>query len=538
MRYITNFDTEKLEALKTDFLVIGTGVAGLRAAIEASNHGNVTVITKGGLKEGCTWFAQGGVAVAISKGDSPRLHISDTLKAGAGLCDEKAVRVLVEEGISCVRELVSWGARFDMINGKLAFSMEGAHKIRRIIHATGDATGEEIHRALLHHARKIKNINFLEHIFFTDLLTADDECFGAAVLDEDGRPFIINSLATVLASGGLGQVYEYSTNPSVATGDGFSAAYRAGCLMRDLEFVQFHPTILYMPGEEPFLISEAVRGEGGVLKNSRGETFMKSYHPMGDLAPRDVVSRAIFSQMHETGKPNVYLDMSHLDSKFLKARFPKIYARCKSLGMDIAKDLIPVRPAAHFAMGGISTNLEAGTSIKRLFACGEAACSGVHGANRLASNSLLEGLVFGKRAGISAAAHKGETLNPPRIQNNSPLKKFNNSEISKLKTGLKILMEQKVGIIRCGKSLAECLDKIKKWDEMLDFSLYNVVSMELKNMLTAGELIAASAMRRRESRGAHYRSDFPETNDREWKKPIIVRKKHASGRTAKIKEKK
>ncbi len=522
MRYITNFDTGKLGALTTDFLVIGTGVAGLRAAIEASNHGSVAVITKGGLKEGCTWFAQGGVAVAISKGDSPELHISDTLKAGAGLCDEEAVRVLVEEGISSVHELVSWGARFDMVNGKLAFSMEAAHQIRRIIHATGDATGEEIHRALLHHARKIKNIKFLEHIFFTDLLTEDGECFGAAVLDKKGRPFIINSLATVLASGGLGQVYEYSTNPPVATGDGFSAAYRAGCFMRDLEFVQFHPTILYMPGEEPFLISEAVRGEGGTLRNSKGDAFMKDWHKMADLAPRDVVSRAIFSQMHQTGQPNVYLDMSHLDSKILKARFPKIHARCRSLGLDITKDLIPVRPAAHFAMGGVSTNLMTETGIRRLSACGEAACTGVHGANRLASNSLLEGLVFGKRAGIAASRHKGQSLRLPRIQNNSPSKKLDNGEIEKMKNEFKILMEQKVGIIRCGKSLAECLDKIKKWDEMLAFSWYNIFSLEFRNMLTAGALIASSAFQRQESRGAHYRSDFPETDDKKWKKPIIV----------------
>lgn len=524
MRYIADFNTAKHETLKTDFLVIGTGVAGLRAAIEASNRGNVAVITKGGLKEGCTWFAQGGVAVAISKGDSPELHISDTLKAGAGLCDEKAVRVLVEEGISCVQELVSWGARFDMINGRLAFSMEGAHQIRRIIHATGDATGEEIHRALLAHARKIKNIKFLERIFLTDLLTEEGECLGAAAIDESGKPFIINSLATVLASGGLGQVYEYSTNPSVATGDGFSAAYRAGCLMQDLEFVQFHPTILYMPGAEPFLISEAVRGEGGILKNAEGEAFMKGFHKMGDLAPRDVVSRAIFSQMHQTRKPSVYLDMRHLDPEFSKARFPKIYARCKSLGIDITKDLIPVRPAAHFAMGGVSTNLRAETSVRRLYACGEAACAGVHGANRLASNSLLEGLVFGKRAGKYASGNTGNPPAQPASGSNLPPEHFESGEILKLKEKLKILMEAKVGIIRCGKSLGECTEKLKKWDEIFSVPLYNVQSMEFRNMLTAGMLIADSAMKREESRGAHYRSDFPETDDRKWKKPITVRK--------------
>ncbi len=524
MRYIADFSTSKHETLETDFLVIGTGVAGLRAAIEASNHGNVTVITKGGLKEGCTWFAQGGVAVAISKGDSPELHISDTLKAGAGLCDEKAVRVLVEEGISCVQELVSWGARFDMINGRLAFSMEGAHKIRRIIHATGDATGEEIHRALLVHARKIKNIKFLERIFLTDLLTEKGECLGAAAIDESGKPFIISSLATVLASGGLGQIYEYSTNPSVATGDGFAAAYRAGCLMRDLEFVQFHPTILYMPGAEPFLISEAVRGEGGILKNAEGEAFMQGFHKMADLAPRDVVSRAIFSQMHRTRKHSVYLDMRHLEAEFSKARFPKIYARCKSLGIDITKDLIPVRPAAHFAMGGVSTNLRAETSVKRLYACGEAACAGVHGANRLASNSLLEGLVFGKRAGMYASSVSGKPPAPPTCESNLPPQHFDSGEIRKLKEELKNLMEAKVGIIRCGKSLAECLRKLKKWDEIFSVPLYNAESMEFRNMLTAGMLIADSALRREESRGAHYRSDFPETDDRKWKKPITVKK--------------
>lgn len=525
MRYISNIETASAETLKTDFLVIGTGVAGLRAAIEASNRGSVAVITKGGLKEGCTWFAQGGVAVAISKEDSPELHISDTLKAGAGLCDEKAVRVLVEEGISCVQELVSWGARFDMINGRLAFSMEGAHQIRRIIHATGDATGEEIHRALLAHARKIKNIKFLEHIFLTDLLTEKNECAGAAAIDKSGKPFIIRSTATVLASGGLGQVYEYSTNPSVATGDGFAAAYRAGCLMRDLEFVQFHPTILYMPGAEPFLISEAVRGEGGILKNSNGEAFMRGFHKMADLAPRDVVSRAIFSQMHRTGKPCVYLDMSHLRAEFSKARFPKIYARCKSLGIDITKDLIPVRPAAHFAMGGVSTNLLAETSLERLYACGEAACVGVHGANRLASNSLLEGLVFGKRAGFYASSGTaGKPPALPDLKSEQPPKRFETGDIQTLKKELRNLMESKVGIIRCGKSLAECIEKLKRWDEIFNVPLYNVESMEFRNMLTAGMLIADSALKREESRGAHFRSDFPGKDDRKWKKPVTVKK--------------
>lgn len=530
MRYITNFDSRELETIQTDFLVVGTGVAGLRAAIEASREGSVTVITKGDLKEGCTWFAQGGVAVAISKDDSPELHIKDTLNAGAGLCDEKAVRVLVEEGISCVQELLSWGARFDMINGRLAFTMEGAHQIRRIIHATGDATGEEIHRALLQHARKIKSIKFMERIFLADLLTEEGSCAGGIALDKDGNPFIISSLATILASGGLGQVYEYSTNPSVATGDGFAAAYRAGCSMQDMEFVQFHPTVLYIRGEEPFLISEAVRGEGGVLRDSGGEAFMRKEHRMADLAPRDIVSRAIFARMRRTRKPNVYLDLRHLRGGFLRTRFPKIFSRCSELGIDITSDLIPVRPAAHFAMGGARTGLDAATNVKRLFACGEGACAGVHGANRLASNSLLEGLVFGRRAGEAAAAFKESSRIPPGAKNKLEQKYFGEGEIAALKTGLKRVIESKVGITRCRDSLGECLEKLKIYDEMFSFSLYNLPSMEFRNMLTTGCLIAEAALAREESRGAHYRSDFPERDDKNWKKHIISQKYNCRGK--------
>ena len=538
---------------EVQFLVVGSGVAGLRAAIESANAGEVLVITKGKVRESSTWRAQGGIAVALSEGDEPELHMKDTLKAGVGLCNKDAVKVLVEEGVQRAEELISWGAKFDRENGHLSFTMEAAHKIRRIIHAMGDATGEEIHKTLMHKAQEIKNIKFLEHTFLIDLIIEEKECLGALIMTESGKQ-IISASATILASGGTGQLYKNTTNPEVATGDGLAIAYRAGCKLQDMEFIQFHPTTLYLQSAPCFLISESVRGEGGILRNSKGETFMSEYHEMGDLAPRDVVSRAIYNQMWKTGTNSVFLDMKHLPHDFLKSRFPNIYLTCKEYNLDITRDLIPVRPAAHFLMGGIKTNLKAETNIKRLFACGEVASTGVHGTNRLASNSLLEGLVFGRRAGIFSTKHTGKLKkHHEKLITNFQLRITNELTTSLVRTcsgrparhlaggacstkakqalplqsiyekrkSLRELMEKKAGIIRCGKSLKEAIKKLEEWDKILRIELSSQEEFELQNMVTAAQLITSSALKREESRGAHFRSDFPSTDDKKWKKHII-----------------
>ena len=343
-------------------------------------------------------------------------------------------------------------------------------------------------------------------------------------MDEDLRRQVISASATTLASGGVGQIYRDTTNPPVATGDGISIAYRAGCELQDMEFIQFHPTTLYLSSAPCFLISESVRGEGGVLRNSEGETFMTEYHKMGDLAPRDVVCRAIFSQMWRTKSENVFLDMRHLESGFLKRRFPNIHLTCKKYGLDITRDLIPVRPAAHFIMGGVRTDLNSKTNIKGLFSCGEVASVGVHGANRLASNSLLEGLVFGKRAGTSSSECLGRRTS---AEKEVPEKKGEASiDFDITKETLQELMEKKVGIIRCGVSLQEALEELEEWDKMLDVPLSSQEEFELKNMVTVAKLITASALGREESRGAHYRSDFPSTDDKKWKRHIVTKKEN------------
>ena len=519
----------------TNFLVIGSGVAGLRAAIESANAGEVLVITKGKVRESSTWRAQGGIAVALSEGDEPELHMKDTLKAGVGLCNRDAVKVLVEEGVPRAEELISWGAKFDRENGHLSFTMEAAHKIRRIIHAMGDATGEEIHKTLMHKAQEIKNIKFLEHTFLIDLIIEEKECLGALIMTESGKQ-IISASATILASGGTGQLYKNTTNPEVATGDGLAIAYRAGCKLQDMEFIQFHPTTLYIQSAPCFLISESVRGEGGILRNSKGETFMSEYHEMGDLAPRDVVARAIYNQMWRTRTNSVFLDMRHMPHDFLKSRFPNIYLTCKEYNLDITKDLIPVKPAAHFLMGGVKTNLETETNIKRLFACGEVASIGVHGANRLASNSLLEGLVFGRRAGVFSTKYTGKlkkfssSYHYEYLEKKSSYKEIHGKEtgvnkkidFQKMRKSLQRLMEKKAGIIRCGKSLKEAIKKLEEWDKILRIGTSSQEEFELQNMVTVARLITSSALKREESRGAHFRSDFPVTDDKKWKKHIIT----------------
>ncbi|RME64349.1 MAG: L-aspartate oxidase, partial [Nitrospirae bacterium] len=383
-----------VEVIKTDYVVVGSGVAGLRAAIELASDGEVIVITKDIPTESSTEYAQGGVAVALSDEDEVGIHYEDTLRAGDGLCNEEAVRVLVTEGPERIQELIDWGAEFDREGSKLAFTLEAAHSRRRILHAHGDATGKEIERVLLNKVRSLNNVKKLSRTMTVDLIVKDNLCRGVLLIKSQ-KWLVVLARATIMATGGAGQLYLRTTNPSVCTGDGMAMALRAGAVLEDMEFIQFHPTALAIKRGPQFLLSEAMRGEGGILKNSRGERFMFSYHPDGELAPRDVVSRAIWQEMERTNSEHVLLDVSHLEGEFLKKRFPRIYETCLRFGIDITKEPVPVAPAAHFIMGGIKTDTGGRTTLKGLYAAGEVACTGVHGANRLASNSLLEGLVYG-----------------------------------------------------------------------------------------------------------------------------------------------
>ncbi|GBE41387.1 L-aspartate oxidase [bacterium BMS3Bbin09] len=506
-----------------DFLVIGGGVAGLRAAIELSSEGSVLVLTKDKSTESNTGYAQGGIAVALSDEDEVRIHYDDTIKAGNGLCNEESARIMVEEGPQYILELISWGAEFDKEESKLSFTQEAAHTRRRILHSHGDSTGKEIDRALISKARSFNSISRYDFSFTLDLIIEDGICVGASVLRK-GEVINIYAKAIILATGGAGQIFSRTTNPMISTGDGIAIAYRAGALVKDIEFIQFHPTTLFAPGAPPFLLSEAMRGEGALLKNIHGECFMTEYHEMLELAPRDTVTRAIVSEMVKTSTNHVFLDLKHLDKNFAKKRFPLIYKTCLQYDIDITEDMIPVSPAAHYIMGGVSTNLHGETTIKGLFAAGEVACTGIHGANRLASNSLLEGLVFGARAGKRAIEYAsgrekqkitGGTghLNDDKVRE----PETEDFELEKIRSSLRQVMWKKAGIIRCNKSLSEAAKWLRHKEHVLETPLLNRRVFELKNMLTTANLIVASALLRKGSLGAHYRSDFIEKGEN-WQK--------------------
>jgi L-aspartate oxidase len=500
-------------SLETDFIVIGSGVAGLRSAIElAKNGGRVTVLTKDKTSESNTEYAQGGVAVVLSDDDNAELHEGDTLIAGAGLCDQQAVETLVSEGTKYIKELIGWGTEFDREGGKLVFTQEAAHSRRRILHAHGDSTGAEFVRALIARARQEKSINLTPFAVTESLIVQDGRCAGVRFLDPILRaPREIFAKAVIMCTGGAGQLYLHTTNPPVATGDGMAMAYFAGAEMADMEFIQFHPTALDLVNAPRFLLSEAMRGEGGILKNKYGERFMPRYDQRGELAPRDIVSRSIVAEMRRTGTRNVFLDMTALNESFLKDRFPKIYETCKFYDLNIATDMIPVSPAAHYCMGGVRTDLWGRSTVPGLYAAGEVSCTGVHGANRLASNSLLEGLVFGARAGEAAVRDNSKFQIP-----NSRTDKAR-SEISNLESGIttavkkriKRVMWERVGILRDRNSLARAL---KEFDQISAGNL----SASSRNFVTLAKLVAAAALWREESRGGHFRTDFPEQHD-EWR---------------------
>ncbi len=488
-----------------DFLIIGSGVAGLRAAIELAPHGSVLVVTKDRPSESSTEYAQGGIAAVMSDEDKVGIHFEDTLKAGDGLCRKEAVKTLVEEGPQRIMELISWGAEFDREGLKLALTLEAAHSRRRILHAHGDSTGKELERVLLTKVRSLPSVRKYPYALTTDLMVSDGVCHGVYVLQE-GEVRGLFARATVLATGGAGQIYLRTTNPPVATGDGMAIAFRAGAELEDMEFVQFHPTSLYLPSAPHFLLSESMRGEGAVLLNAGKRRFMEDYTPMAELAPRDVVSRAIISEMVKTRSNHVYLDLRHMEKEYVKKRFPRIYATCLLYGIDITKDLIPVSPAAHYFMGGVKTNLDGETNIKGLYAAGEVACTGVHGANRLASNSLLEGLVFGARAG--AAALRSPVI--PREIADYSLRPDVIKETESIRASLRKLMWEKAGIIRCATSLTEAKERLYTWKKISESDFLTRPELELKNMIMISSLIVDAALARKGSVGAHYRSDYKE----------------------------
>ncbi len=532
-KFLTSFNSKDLPSVKTDILIIGSGVAGLSAAIQAAKYGKVTIITKDKLSENNTQKAQGGIAVALSENDSSEKHIEDTLRVGCGLCNEKTVRIVVEEGPVRIKELIQWGTEFDKQGARLSFTQEAGHSIRRVIHAKGDATGAELERALIAKVRQSANIKILEYAFVIDLLHKDGACFGTVVNIKNGNvgairespKKIVYARKVILATGGIGQVYRETTNSTVATGCGMALAYRAGAKLIDMEFVQFHPTTLYVAGLSRTLISEAVRGEGGVLRNKHGERFMFEYHKDGELAPRDVMSRSILKEMRETADTRVYLDLTHLSYKLIENRFPNIMEVCSSFGIDIKKDFIPVRPTAHYMIGGIKIDKNGKTNIQNLYACGETASSGVHGANRLASNSLLEGLVFGYRAGQSAGKdidcgkRFDRTSDISNVLDSAGARKL---DIGDLKASLKSLMTRYVGIERDERSLLAAQKEINFWSSYVmgkEFS--DIRDWEFQNMLLVAGLVQKAALIRKESIGVHYRTDYPEQNGKEWQKRHI-----------------
>ncbi len=506
-------------SLRADFLVIGGGIAGLRAAIDLVEHGHVLLLTKAGGTESNTGYAQGGVAAALGPDDSPALHLADTLEAGAGLCDADAVDVLVNEGPRYVRELMAWGAAFDRDeNGQPSLGREGAHSVRRVLHAR-DATGREIARTLWSRLHGRGSLEVLDHALATRLIVDDGECLGVELLHADGSSATVRADAVLLATGGAGQVFAETTNPAIATGDGVAMAWREGARVGDLEFVQFHPTVLHAPGSARALISEAVRGEGAQLLNADGERFMERYDPRGELAPRDVVATAMVREAARTGRP-VHLSLAHLDAAWVHERFPGIAEICRAAGLDVATDKLPVSPAAHYMCGGVDTDLDGRTSIARLFAAGEVACTRVHGANRLASNSLLEGLVFGARAAAAMRQPGAPCRLPFAMTSGASGEPVGSSVEIASQEDVPALMWRDAGLVRNAAALGHLVPRLEALAAFRELTIARNRTPEawrLANLARVGALIARAALRRQESRGGHRREDFPERNDLHWK---------------------
>jgi len=540
--------------MKTDFLIVGSGIAGLSLAIKLSQLGKVTIITKKQKAESNTNYAQGGIATVIGEDDSFTLHIKDTLDCGAGLCNVKSVEKIVTEGPQRIRELIEMGVHFSKEHGEISLGKEGGHSRNRILHSK-DLTGKEIERALLKKISETPHIKIYEYYFAIDLLTSrnlkkkkrseKNKCYGIYAYNVNSNKVEkIAASYTILCSGGLGQIYQHTTNPAIATGDGYAMGYRAGCTIANMEFVQFHPTTLYENKEQQdsqvFLISEAVRGAGAVLKNRDGKEFMQKYDKRKSLAPRDIVARAIDAELKKSGDTNVFLDMRHLNALKIKNEFPNIYKNCLKIGIDFTKQMIPVVPAAHYSCGGIKTDLNGRTSIENLFACGEVTMTGVHGANRLASNSLLEALVFSDAINNYFEKYFKADLNRKKenltklynnILNWNDKGTANAEEwilISHNKKEIKEIMSDYVGIVRNTIRLQRALRRILMMkEEIREFYKKTKVSvdlLELRNLVTVAALIVESAMKRKESRGLHYMLDYPKKDDKNFLKDTTIRK--------------
>lgn len=505
-------------------VIIGGGLAGLRAAIAVAPELSVLVITKHSVDQSSSQNAQGGIAGVLDPDDCFKDHIADTLAAGGALCDERVVEMVVREAPDRIRELIEWGTRFDREAGELVLGREGGHGRPRVAHALGDATGKEVMRAVVERTRRLRNVEMWENAFTLDLLVHEGACRGALISHECLGRMLVWAKQTILCTGGAGQLYRETTNPAVATGDGHALAYRAGAELRDMEFMQFHPTVLYVAGSARSLITEAIRGEGAWLIDRHGNRFMPDYDSREELAPRDVVSQAIVSQMEKTQHPNVYLTLSHLNSEFVRHRFPGITATCAKFGIDITRDKIPVRPGAHYMIGGVTVDSEGRTTLPGLWAAGEVTSSGLHGANRLASNSLLEGLVYGARAGRGASRAAAEMPddfralpleNATRDETGEPL------DLPDIRNSLKSLMWRAAGVRRNGRQLAEALEMIDRWQRyVLVRQFFDEQGWELQNMLTVAQMMIRAALAREESRGVHFRTDFPKPDEDRWRQRL------------------
>ena len=518
-RYLARMDTGALGHLYTDYLVIGGGIAGLRAALAAAPAGKVIVLAKESLKDSNSYYAQGGIASVVRAQDSADSHIADTLQTGCGLCDSAIVEKVVKDGPAHIRQLQQWGVLFDTEGGSLAAGREGGHSHCRIIHADGDATGRAVMLTLIEKVRVERAVKVFENCFCIDLLTEPQsgECLGVLCYHPKHGLQCVWARKTILAAGGAGRLYRETTNPIGATADGLAMAYRAGAIMRDMEFMQFHPTTLYIAGADRKLITEALRGAGGYLIDRKGKRFMHDYNEMAELAPRDIVSRAIQGQMEKTNTTNVFLDVRHLGGKWLNERFPTISELCSQFDIDVDEDPIPVRPSAHYMIGGVKTDIAGRTSLANLYCCGESSATGLHGANRLASNSLLEGLVFGDICGRAVADELDGNcadLERCKIVYDIPESQRTRLDIADVTNSLRSVMWRNVGIERNGERLAETVEIIRFWQRyVMDKVFDTAVGWQCQNMLTVSRLMAESSLKRTESRGVHYRSDYPAGND-------------------------
>ena len=527
-RYLVGFDPRDLPHHFTDVLVIGGGVAGLRAALGVPEPYRALVVTKDEVRESNSAYAQGGIATVLDPEDHFEDHIADTLAAGKGLCDPDVVELVVHEAPERIAELIAWGTHFDQVNGQVALAREGGHSHARIVHAMGDATGREVMRAVIQQARARENIRIWQNSFTIDLLSHAGVCRGALVWDSRRGPALVWARGVLLATGGAGQLYRETTNPAIATADGHAVGYRAGAELRDMEFMQFHPTVLYIAGSARHLLTEAIRGDGAHLLDRNGHRFMPDYHPLAELAPRDDVARAITAQMAKTQHPSVFLDLSHLDADYIRQRFPGIDRLCRSFDLDMTRDPIPVRPGAHYMIGGLTVDRHGRTTVPGLWAAGEVTSSGLHGANRLGSNSLLEGLVYGARAAQdivrelrSSGPHRLEVPPIPAVnvsKGREPL------DLGDIRDSLRALMWRSVGITRAARGLSEAADQVGFWCRYALNEVFNdPAGWTTQNMLTVARLMIAGATAREESRGVHTRSDFPAT-DPTWARHIRTRR--------------